>query len=441
MAKSGSASIASGLLSAVATKSIASTLGPAGTALVSTLQQTRDAAVVAATANGRTALVQGLSTSDSASRREYLRTSLLIFIAGATAAAIVMVLARERIASWAGLAAGLTPDASTLLAWLAIPVVLTSAFVFLSGVANVLGEIGKLAWAQVLLSAVAAASAWPAARLVQRGSRGAFDAWLAMIAVAGVGAGLWMIARQRATLRTWIEGPGRWWNWAAARHFFSISGAMLATGLLGSIVLLGLRARIIHTEGLAGAGWFDAAWTISMRQVTLVLSSLQTYYLPALARASDREERSAHIGRVLLLTTLVMAPLIVALELARPFVTTVLYANSFGPAAGLLRWTLMGDYLKVSSWVLAMPMLAVADMKVFLVTDLTAQAILVGSAVALSAMFQPAQATAIAFVISYAVNLAICFAYSSRRHAFRPSRALLIAWFTGLLLVIAAAIS
>jgi hypothetical protein len=56
-------------------------------------------------------------------------------------------------------------------------------------------------------------------------------------------------------------------------------------------------------------------------------------------------------------------------------------------------------------------------------------------------MFQPAQATAIAFVISYAVNLAICFAYSSRRHAFRPSRALLIAWFTGLLLVIAAAIS
>jgi PST family polysaccharide transporter len=435
MAKSGGGAVASNLLSALGSKIVAAMLGPAGTALVSTLQQTRDAAVTVATANGRTALVQGLSGGDPVFRREYLRTSILIFSIGIAIATCALVVAREGVTVWAGL----SPTRSALVAWLALPVVLTSSFVFLSALANVFGEIGKLAWAQVFLSAVAVAGAWPLMQLVREGTPQALDAWFGISALASVASGWWMIAKHRATLRTWIDGHGRWWNWRAARHFLSISGAMMTTGLLGSVVLLALRARIIHSEGLTGAGLFDAAWAISMRHVTLVLSSMQTYYLPLLASAHDREERSGQIARVLIVSTVVMAPLVVALELANPWVLTLLYSDSFRPAEGVLRWTLVGDYLKVTSWVLAMPMLAVADMKMFLATDLTAQIVLVGSALALSTMLKPSEGIAIAFVVCYAVNLAICYCYSRRRHAFRPTVALTILWLAGLLLVVAAA--
>jgi len=435
MSKSGGGAIASSLLSAVASKIVAAMLGPTGTALVSTLQQTRDAAVIAATANGRTALVQGLSARDPVFRPAYLRTSILIFSLGILTAASALVFAREQVGVWAGL----SPDESWLVAWLAAPVALTSVFIFLSALANVFGEIGKLAWAQVLVSAVAAAGAWPLMRLVREGTREGLDAWLTITALSGLAAGCWMIAKHWTTLRAWIEGPGRWWSWPAARHFFSISGAMIVTGLLGSVVMLGLRARIIHAEGLNGAGWFDAAWAISMRHVTLVLSSLQTYYLPLLAGARDIEERSGQIGRVLMVSTLVMAPLVVALQLANPWVVTLLYADSFRPAESLLRWTLVGDYLKVTSWVLAMPMLAVADMKMFLTTDLAAQAVFVGSYLVLSGMLRPSEGIAIAFVICYAVNLAICYRYSRRRHAFRPTLALTVVWSSGLVLVVVAA--
>lgn len=215
---------------------------------------------------------------------------------------------------------------------------------------------------------------------------------------------------------------------------------MLATGLLGSVVVLGLRARIIHADGLAGAGWFDAAWAISMRHVTLVLSSLQTYYLPVLASAHDREERGRQIARVLMVSTAIMVPLIVALEMANPWVLTLLYSDSFRPAAGVLRWTLVGDYLKMTSWVLAMPMLAVADMKIFLASEVTAQAVFVGGAVVLGGMLRPAQGTAIAYVASYAVYLAICYGYSRQRHGFRPSRAFLGAWWTGMLVIVGTAL-
>ncbi len=83
---------------------------------------------------------------------------------------------------------------------------------------------------------------------------------------------------------------------------------MLAGGLISSAVLLALRARISRTQGLATTGQFDAAWGISMNHVTLVLASLQTYFLPALARAQSAEERGRHTASVLAIATLAGVP-------------------------------------------------------------------------------------------------------------------------------------
>src|SRR5665213_2311500 len=82
MGKTGGGAIASSLLSALGTKIIAVTLGPGAVALLGTLQQLRDGAVTAATANGRTALVQGASALEGVARREYLRTAALLFASG-----------------------------------------------------------------------------------------------------------------------------------------------------------------------------------------------------------------------------------------------------------------------------------------------------------------------------------------------------------------------
>jgi S-adenosylmethionine:diacylglycerol 3-amino-3-carboxypropyl transferase len=76
MSQTGGASLLSGLLSMLATKIIAVTLGPAHVATLSTLQQLRLAAVTGSTLTGQTALVQGASSSTGLERREFLRTVL-----------------------------------------------------------------------------------------------------------------------------------------------------------------------------------------------------------------------------------------------------------------------------------------------------------------------------------------------------------------------------
>lgn len=435
--KTGGGSIASGLLSALGTKIIALLLGPGPVALLQTLQQLRDGALAAATANGKTAMVQGASALESTGRREYLRTVALVFAGGTLLVSLAMMAAPGQIVRWSRLPAASEP----LLPWLAITVALLSAFVFLTAILNALEQIGKLALLQLASPLVSAMVAWPVAMEVRAGHRVAMVFFLLIPAAATAGAAAIALRSHRRQLRTWFQGPGRWWTAGASRHFLSISGAMLASGLVATTVLLAVRGSITRHESLATTGQFDAAWNISMNQVTLILGSVQTYYLPSLAAAKSAGERRRRIRSMLMVATLATVPATVALALLKPLVVSVLYSHAFTASSSFLRWTLPGDYLKVSSWVLAAPMLATREAGAFLALDLTTQAIFLGLAVFLARIVEPAEGAAIGFLASYVVYFALSFTYARSRYGFRFSKAGLAAWLTGFVLVMGASAS
>ncbi len=172
-----------------------------------------------------------------------------------------------------------------------------------------------------------------------------------------------------------------------------------------------------------------------MNHVSLVLASLQAYCLPALARTSDRAERSAHLTRMLTAAALAAAAVVCVLALLKPVVLALFYSDAFREASRYLRWTLVGDYLKVSSWVLSIPMLASADMRVFLAADLSAYAVFAAAAAAMGHFRGAAEGTAIAFVLMYAAHLAVCGAIAWLRYGFRPGPRTALIWAAGLLAV------
>jgi enterobacterial common antigen flippase len=464
MSASAAGATASGLLSAAATKIVAAMAGPAALGLLATLQQLRQTALVAATANGQTALIQGLSAQGvsarglsaqgvsarglsaqglnsqglsafpAEARREYLRTVSIVFAAATACSALTLALAPPAITKWMGL------DDPFLVRALAAAVALSSLFVFLSALLNALGATGKLALLQLAGPGAMAMLAWPAAHAAHTGSPRVFPLLLAAAAASTVGAAAWALKPYRGTLSVWFRGSGRWWRWEACRHFFSIAAVMLVTGLAGSAALMAARARIIRVQGLAEAGQFDAAWGLSISQVSLVLASLQTHYLPALARLPSPGERGQQIGRVITLAAPVAAAAIALLAVAKPTVLTLFYSAAFRPAAHYLRWTLLGDYLKVASWILSIPMLAAADMRMFLAADLVASGVFAATAAALSPWRGPAEAASIAFLLMHAAHLAICAIYVRLRHSFRWRGAPGLAWSAGLALVTAISI-
>src|SRR5262249_52816916 len=161
-----------------------------------------------------------------------------------------------------------------------------------------------------------------------------------------------VVYEYRSTLKAWFVGAGRWWTAQASREFLVVASSMALTGLLGSAAVLVARSRILGAEGLETTGHFDAAWTISMNQVNLVLASMQSYYLPAMARADSAAERSAQLTQTLRLGSIIAGAGIIAVTAAKPSLLSTLYSSAFESGAQYLRWTLIGDYLKVASWIL-----------------------------------------------------------------------------------------
>jgi len=431
MSQTGCASLASGLLSAVATKILATVGGPAAVGTLTTLQQLRQVAVVGATGNGQTALVQGSSARAGTGQIEYVRTVLGIFAAATGVAALGMILGPQPLARLAGFGA----DASRMIPWLALPVALTSVLVFATALLNTLGAIGRLAVISVIGSAAMAVGVGLAAQAYARGQENALVVLLIFSSAVSAAAALAALLRFRDRLAVWFGGRGRWWSADAARSFGAMSAAMLASGLAGSGALLAVRGHITATQGLTVTGQFDAAWGLSMNQVTLVLSSLQTYYLPAVARSRTRGERDAHISSVLTVAALAAAGAIAAIALLKPWLLTLFYSAAFRPAAGYLRWTLLGDYLKVTSWILSIPILAAADMKMFLAADLVAYGVFLALATGLAPVLTAASSAAVAFVAMYAAHLLLCAVYLWRKLRFVPAGSAVAAWTAGLCLV------
>jgi O-antigen/teichoic acid export membrane protein len=425
MSQTGVASLASGLLTAIATKILAVLLGPAQVALLATLQQMRQAALTGATLNGQTALIQGASALTGSARLAYLRTVLILMSAATGGVALAMVIAPV----WFGGLAGLGPEKAPLVRWLALAVILSSGFAFLAARLNVLGSLGSLAAIQLAGPATMAILAYPTAMIVRSGRSQVFP--LLLIAAAGASLSAVFVALRG---RSHLRGSGPWWNYPDARRFLTISGSMLASGLVSSAVLVAIRARILRSEGLTATGQFDAAWAISMSQVSLVLASLQTYYLPALARADQLKERNVHIAQVLTAAVLVGAPLIAAIAVFKPLVLTLFYSAAFRGGEQYLRWTLLGDYLKLTSWIFSIPMLAAADLRSFLTADLAAYGTFALGAVVLARSGSAAEAAAMAFVLMYAVHLVVCAGYAWR-HQFRLDLRTGLVWTGGLLLI------
>ena len=428
MSQTGGASFLSGLLSMLATKIIAVTLGPAHVATLSTLQQLRQTAVTGSTWTGQTALVQGISSRHGRERREFLRTVLCLMLMATFLVSVILILAPAWTAARIGL-----PSQSELVAWTGVIAPIAVAYVFLAALLNSTGAIGALATVQLAAPGAMALLAYPITLLVPESA-----SWIAILLGASSAAALVAAAcalqAERSTLRAWFTGDGAWWSTAAARQFFTISGSMFLSGAFSSWVLLAVRARILQFEGLTTGGHFDAAWAISMNQAGLVLASMQTYYLPTLARASG-EQRSAHIERVLTVAAIAATALIVGMIALKPMVLTALYSDQFSPATRYLRWTLAGDYLKITSWILSIPLLASANMRSFLAADLSAYSAFAAASFFLTGWLTPAESAAAAFTFMYAVHLAFCGACLWSSGDFRPSARACAIWISGLALV------
>ena len=280
--KTGSGTIGTVLFGILTTKIIAVFTGPSGIGLFSLLRQTQQTLTGLATMQGNTALVQGLSSRDESVKSAYAGTVAVLFI---------LIGAVVCLALWF-----LSPDLAVMIlnrkdaqaVWLIrglIPSILSaSAVMYLGSLLNSFRAIGRLAFVQLLSSAGGAAAAYPLVVWVGTPWGLLFVLWT----MSGIGllAGI-LFTWRGGWLAPMFRNLFKLWNGDSARYFIKFAGITIITGLLGTGTVLFIRTLFVHHGGLAEAGIFDAAWTLSAAYLMILLSSLGTYYTPVLAATVD----------------------------------------------------------------------------------------------------------------------------------------------------------
>jgi PST family polysaccharide transporter len=383
--------------------------------------------------SGQTALVQGGSARQAEEQKQYLRTILWLFLAGGCLAALILVIMASVIAQQLLHRGDAT--AQWLVRLLALPVLLTVLTGYTLGVLNIHRMLGRIATIQIASAACSAALAYPVALFVLQGHETALIASLLITPLATFVLSILVLQRSQL-LQPLLQNFRSSFRWGYARSFYAFAGVTVTTSLYQSGVMLVLRSSIVQQQGLSAAGIFDSAWTLSMTYVTLVTTAFSTYFMPTLSASASADQRRELVQRMFRFVTLVATPLILAVIVFKPFVIQLLFAEEFLPALLLMRWMLIGDYFKLSSWVLGYPMLATADLKLFFWSDLFVYtALLAGSSVSLH-YFQSTEGVAITFLGMYVAYFVFTFAYSRRKLGVRLMANIGRTWLLGLVLVI-----
>lgn len=156
------------------------------------------------------------------------------------------------------------------------------------------------------------------------------------------------------------------------RALLSLGAIFMMTSMttMGATYLV--KVLVTRLLGLESAGLFEAASAVANVYVGFILGAMGADFFPHLASVSQDHERSAKlINAQVEIGLLLAAPGILAMLALGPYLLQLLYSPTFSSAFEILRWQVLGTFLRVISWPLAFIMLAQGIGKKYFWTELT----------------------------------------------------------------------
>jgi O-antigen/teichoic acid export membrane protein len=187
-------------------------------------------------------------------------------------------------------------------------------------------------------------------------------------------------------------------------------GAYILMALTSAIVVplshILLRSMLVNQLGWEAAGHWQAVWKISEAYPTVVTMALGTYFLPRLSTLTG----VAEIRREILRTSAVVLPLVALLALSvyllRDWIILLLFTPAFAPARDYFMFQLLGDVVKIASWLWAFPMLSRGATRWYIGSEVVFCSLLVVLAWWLTPMMGVKGAT-----LAYLINISIYFVF------------------------------
>lgn len=393
-------------------------LGPAGIGLVGIFHNLIQlVATLASFGIGNVSTRQIAASIDDPEDHSRVRRAMAIAAAvlGFLACAILFI-AREPVAR---LVLD-NPGWSKEVGWLSIGAALLTLSIAQNGLLTGLHRLGDLARVSVF-SALAGTAAGIAILLAWR-EQGLL-AFVLVSPLVTTLVGLWFIRRApRPVERDWrLSDLVPEWKVLLRLGLAFTLAAMVTTGSQ-----LAVRSVVQHGLGTEALGYAQAAWTISLNYIGFVLTGMAIDYFPRLSMAmKDPAEARKVVGHQVEVVLLLAGPVLVGTVALAPWLLSIMFSPRFAPAIELLRWQILGDFLKLPVWAIGFVMLAGGLGRTFVVTEAMNGAILVGATYLLLPYLGLA-APGAGYLLGYAVYLPVVMLIARRTIGYRPSREVVI---------------
>ncbi|WP_456400378.1 O-antigen translocase [Persephonella sp.] len=198
------------------------------------------------------------------------------------------------------------------------------------------------------------------------------------------------------------------------RNLLNYSFMSIVAALSGPGSYIVIRMYIGKNLGWDSAGYWQGIWFISSVYLMVITTSLSVYYLPRLSELDDKEKIKKEIitgFKIVIPITILLALFIYSLK---NVIITTIFTSEFKPMIELFKWQLIGDVIKIASWILSYIMIAKAMTRLFIYTEILFSVLFVILSVIGIKLFGLIGVT-YAFAFNYFVYLIAMFIFNKKK--------------------------
>lgn len=397
----------------VLNKILALFVGPGGYALIGQFQN----AMAVAITLGSGATAQGVTRytaehfDDEAQQHRVWQTAGSITLIGCVVAALIVV----PLSGW--LARELLHDATLGPVFVALALGLGALAMNALLLAIINGRKATRLFVAANIAGSLIGLVFTGGLAVWLGLRGALFALALNQSIAFI-ATAWLVRREPWFSWRYLVGPI---NPAVLKALGRYALMAATTALSTPIAQVTVRQRLVADFGLAQAGYFDAMMRISSLYLLFFTSTMAIYYLPRIAEIRNDGKLRAEVAALVVRVAPAVATISATIYLLRFTVVRLLFDPRFLPMTSLFGYQMIGDVLKIVSWVYAYVMIGRGLTRAYIFTEVFFSITLV-VAIAVATRLFGIQGASIGYMVNYALYLPAVYVVFQRAIGGRSPR-------------------
>lgn len=235
----------------------------------------------------------------------------------------------------------------------------------------------------------------------QFGFAGSAMALMAMAGCTGIPA-LWVALRSSLLRSVKLRFHG-----AELRLLLRFSGMAFASAVTFPLAEILIRTALTSQLGLADTGIWQASIRLSGAILGFYTVFLATSYMPRLSAITDTRASLSFVYSSLLRTGGAFAILAFAVYFSRSLIVPLLFSAEFRPLEPLLAWQLLGDFFRVSAYVIGFLVIARARLSLHIGAEIVQYTIYAGISLAIIHSGGDLSAVVQGYAASYAIYLIV----------------------------------